>query len=208
MTTPPNPGDAPQFSASAQGSGGSPAASDQGQQGDQGGGFDVNAPAISQAHMNHLLAEQKRSIRSQFADYDTLRDKADRYDSLVSTAKSAEEQAADLNAQLATRERDNADLALQNQRYRLAGQAGLPADLWDMVGGMDEASIKDNIEKLKRHMGPAEPDQQQPQQGRGPRPTPGQGKPGPSDGKAGGTLNAGRELFQSRNKKSSAAAQA
>lgn len=160
--------------------------------------------------MNHLLAEQKREIRGRYVDYDDVKSKAERYDALVATTQPIEEQAADLTAKLATRDRDVSDRDITIERYRLAGVAQLPADLWDMVGGTDQATINANIEKLKRHMGPGEalpdPSQQPQQTPRRPLPTPGQGSPSPSgDGKGGGTLSSGRELYQSSRKKKSGA---
>src|SRR5437763_649900 len=82
--------------------------------------FDPNAPTISQSHMNHLLAEQKRELKAKYGDYDDLRDKAEKFDTLVGTTKSIEEQAADLNARLATTERDKGDLELTIKAQRLA----------------------------------------------------------------------------------------
>lgn len=192
--------------------------SGQQQQDPSGGGqqpqFDPNAPSISQSHMNHLLAEQKRELHSKFGDYDTLKDKAERYDTLVGTAKSAEEQASDLAAQLATREREVADERARALRYKLAGEAQIPAPLWDMVGGGDETTIKHNIELLKQHtttsgagggtIPPAQGGQQPQHQSATQRPAPvrGQGQPGAgsSGGLTGNGMAGGRELFKSRQK--------
>lgn len=162
---------------------------------------DPDAPSISQSHMNHLLATQKRDIQAKYADYDDKAAAAEKYNSLVAASRSAEEQAADLNGRLATRERDVADRDATIMRYRLAGAAQLPADLWDMVGGTDETSINANIEKLKRHMAPAAAPQP-PQQTR-PAPTPGQGRPPANgDGKPSGSVSGGRDLFNKSRKSS------
>lgn len=184
--------------AAANGNGG-------GQQPQPGGGNpstqqlpDPDAPSISQSHMNHLLATQKREIQAKYADYDDKTAAAEKYATLVAASRSAEEQAADLTGRLATRDHDVADRDTTIMRYRLAGAAQLPSDLWDMVGGADETSIKDNIEKLKRHMAPATASQS-PQQ-TPPAPTPGQGRPPSGDGKPTGSVSGGRDLFNKSRK--------
>lgn len=205
MTTPSPAAMPPQTSV---GTGGTPAAGTPEQSAPGGGQAPgtPNEPLITQSHMNHLLAEQKREFLNKYGDYDDVKQKAETFDSLVNTAKTAEEQAAELNAKLATTERDKADLAAQNLRYKLAGQAQVPADLWDMVGGVDEASIKTNIEKLKQHITPAagtpdaggqQPQQQQP---RRPAPVSGQGQAGNggTGGATGNGIAGGRDLFNSR----------
>lgn len=161
---------------------------------------DPDAPSISQSHMNHLLATQKREIQSKYADYDDKAAAAEKYNSLVAASRSAEEQAADLTGRLATRDRDVSERDATIMRYRLAGTAQLPADLWDMVGGTDETSINANIEKLKRHMAPATAAAQPPQQPQRPAPTPGQGRPPTSDGKPSGSVSGGRDLFNKSRK--------
>lgn len=193
---PPSPADAPATSAAA-------AAAAGGQQPPEGGGqqFDPNAPAISQSHMNHLLAQQKRELNEKYGDYDTLKERAEKFDSLVNTTKTAEETAAELNAQLATRERDVADGKLTIQAQRLAALAGIHPDLWDMVKGPDEATINTNIERLKAHTAPPAPPEGSgaPQQRRGR--APGQGRPGAGDGDGGGSVASGRDLYESRKPK-------
>lgn len=216
--TAPTPNSMPQQAQS--GTGGSP---DEGQQGagSQGGSQqqpDPNAPVISQSHMNYLLAEQKRELTGKYADYDERGQKAQAYDALIATTRTTEEQAADLAAKLATTERTKAESDTTILRYKMAGAAQLPADLWDMVGGTDESSIKANIEKLKQFVTPANPDNgndggqhdQQQQSKRRPAPVKGQGQAGNggSGGVTGNGMTGGRDLFRERHgKKSGAAAQ-
>lgn len=200
-SAPPSPAEAPPQSSFAAAAG---AATGEQPNGGAGGQFDPNTPSISQAHMNHLLAEQKRELKARYQDYDYLREKAEKFDTLVGTTKSIEEQAADLNTRLATTERDKGDLQLVIQRQKLAALAGIHPDLWDMIGGADEDSIKTNIDRLKQHVAPPAPEnngaeKQQQRRGR----APGQGRPGAGGGDAGpnGSIAAGRDLFESRQPK-------
>lgn len=167
-----------------------------------------NEPTITQSHMNHLLAEQKREFQTKYGDYDDRVAKAEAYDALIATTRTTEEQAADVAARLATTERDKASLETDKLRYRLAGASQIPADLWDMIGGTDEASIKANIEKLKQHTTPpADPaGGSEQQQSRRPAPVGGQGQSGSggNGGFTGNGLAGGRDLYNSRHKKQDA----
>lgn len=204
MTTPTPADVAAQLSAQQ---GGTDTGQPQQQSGDQGGQqsqFDPNSPSISQNHMNHLLAEEKRKWQSKYGDYDEVRTKAEQLDALLATTRTAEEQTGELTAQLATRDRDLSDANLTIQRQQLAGEAQLPAALWGMIGGTDEATIKANIEILKQHMTPAAPEGGGQGRQQGPRPTPGQGRGNGGGNGAGGSIAGGRDLFAERHGKKSA----
>lgn len=200
---PPSPADVAAAAAAATTAAGGQQPPDSG--GNGGPQFDPNAPSISQSHMNHLLAEQKRDLNAKFGDYADLKERAEKFDALVGTTKSVEEQAGELTAQLATRDRDLGDANLTIKAQRLAALASIHPDLWDMVKGPDEATINANIERLKAHTAAAAPqppaggDKQQ-RRGR----TPGQGRPGADAGDGGGSVASGRELYESRQPKSKA----
>lgn len=179
--------------------GGTPPAGEPADNGQSGGTPpDPNAPTISQSHMNHLLAQQKRELQAKYPDYDTYKDKATKLDALTATTQTVEEQNANLTGLLATTERDRDDAKTQVMQQRLAGEAKLPFELWKFVTGSDEDSIKGTIEDLKKHMVQATPEPPKGHQ----RPAPVRQQGAPSSQGTGGSVASGRELFASRHKKS------
>src|SRR5690348_5375333 len=86
---------------------------------------------FNQEQVNALLAEQKRKERERFADYDSLREKAQKFDEVEQASKSEQERAADAARQA---QEEAANARSEALRYKAAATHRVDADYFDMLG--------------------------------------------------------------------------
>lgn len=84
-----------------------------------------DARTFTQEQVNALLAEQKRKVRSEFADYDDIREKASKFDQFEESRKTDEQRNAERLAAL-EKEATTAKQALL--RTRVAAAKGVPEE--------------------------------------------------------------------------------
>lgn len=113
---------------------------------------------FTQAHLNSLLASQKREIEAKFDGFDDIKAKATQFDQLTESTKSevqrANESAAEFKERMETEAREKAEVKLENLRYKVSAKKGLDPDLWDRVTGTTEEEITADVEKLVEKFGP------------------------------------------------------
>lgn len=111
---------------------------------------------------NEAFKERVERERKKYADYDDLKDKASKYDDLVSQgwedkAKTAQKALSDLKAQYADYDKtlqsektraDNAEKTLL--KIKVAQEYKLPAELADRITGDDEKAMKQDAETLAK----------------------------------------------------------
>ena len=109
---------------------------------------------FSQADVDRMIAERLSREQKKYADYDALKAAKEELDKLKDGQKSELEKAN------AAREKAEAKakefeakvklMELNALKSKLAAEAGIPAEFADRIRGEDEASIKADIEELKK----------------------------------------------------------
>ncbi|MDR2456972.1 MAG: DUF4355 domain-containing protein [Clostridiales Family XIII bacterium] len=103
-------------------------------------------PITSQEQFESALKPRLEREKTKYADYPELKKKADEYDKIVEQNKSEQQKQAERLAKL-EQELKNKDLELL--RTKLIKNSTLTADVSDLITGVDEQSIKAQIEKLE-----------------------------------------------------------
>ena len=125
-------------------------------------------PITSQEHLDRVLAKRLERERAKFADYDDLKVKADQFDQLDQTSKTAADDAA---ASLQT-EKDRADLAQRELlRLQVAVEKAVPASAIKFLTGDTREDIEASAQDVLNLMGESS-------KPRPPRPDPNQGRSG------------------------------
>lgn len=107
-------------------------------------------PITSQEDLNEALKERLNRERSKFADYDTLKTKAEQFDQLEAANKSEIERAAD-KAAAAERERDAAKA--EALRWKVAAKHGISDEDADLfLTGTDEETLTKQAERLSERV--------------------------------------------------------
>lgn len=113
---------------------------------------------FTQAELDKILGERLAREREKYADYDQLKKDAEelkkRRETEMSEVEKAKAAAAAAEAKLKAKEAEIEALTIQQLRSRLVAEAGLSVALADRVKGTDEASIKADIEELKKLVAP------------------------------------------------------
>lgn len=109
---------------------------------------------FSQADVDRMIADRLSREQKKYADYDALKAAKEELDKLKDGQKSELEKAN------AAREKAEAKakefeakvklMELNALKSKLAAEAGIPAEFADRIRGEDEASIKTDIESLKK----------------------------------------------------------
>lgn len=93
---------------------------------------------FTQAEMNAIIADRLNRERTKYADYDSLKSKAQQFDAAQEAGKSelqkANEKAASLQAQVDSLTKAN---TLRELRAKVSTETGVPADL--LTGDTEEA---------------------------------------------------------------------
>lgn len=149
-------------------------------------------PITSQADLNKIVGERVARERAKYADYEALKEKAEKYEAEQDAKKTADERAqaerGAVAAKLAAAEAERDAMRLDLQRRALAAEAGLTdPDLVSRVTGADEDEIKADVEKLLKFQSPGT---------QVPKPNPQQGKPGNQSGSS--AIEKGREEARRR----------
>lgn len=124
-------------------------------------------PINTEEEFTAAIQERLTRERAKFADYDDLKDRAQKYDDLI--AQKWEEKAKSYEADLAkaqqakadadearTKEKTRADKAEQAlTRYKVAAKHKLPSDLADRIKGDTEADMDKDAETLAKYLGTA-----------------------------------------------------
>lgn len=130
------------------------------------------APITSQADLDRVLGDRLSRERAKFADYDSIKDKAAKWDAAEQANKTELERAQ----QAATEATTSATQAQQEAlRLRVAITKGLPASLVDRLRGATEQELTADADELLKLVTPPESNGQQPA---GPRPDLSQGARG------------------------------
>lgn len=108
---------------------------------------------FTQAELDTLIAQRLDRERSKYADYETLKEKAAKFDKAEEAAKSelqkAQDLAADLKSKLDAREKE---LSAAKARSKVSSETGVPESL---LTGETEESCKAQAEKLLAWRGSA-----------------------------------------------------
>lgn len=166
------------------------------QSGDGTGGGDYKPPA-SQADLDLLIEKRLTRERAKYSDYDTLREKASKFDAAERDNKPADQRAADdVVAATQRAERAEAELAkatLQALKAEVAANKGIPLAL---LQGDTREALEAHADALAEFRGEQPKDRSKP----GPRvPNVGNDRDGSPKEKS---VDAGRELYaESRKKK-------
>lgn len=101
---------------------------------------------FSQAEVNEIINQRLERERGKYADYEALREKAEKYDQAQEAAKTelqkAQDVAADYKAKLDAKEKE---LAATRAREKVSGETGVPQNL--LTADTEEA-CKAQAEKL------------------------------------------------------------
>ena len=99
------------------------------------------------------LDRQEKTIRSQYADYETLKEAGAKYDAERQDWKKKDqeyqEKISGLNAELETTKAALKEAGIKDLKHRIAGEMGLPAQLCDRLTGSTEDEIRKDAESLK-----------------------------------------------------------
>lgn len=97
------------------------------------------------ARIKDRLEQKERSVKEQFADYETLKTKVGEYEGQISTLQEAQNTAntelADLRAKVSKYESDSA-------KTRIALEHGIPYELANKISGDTEEKMKADAQKL------------------------------------------------------------
>jgi len=138
-----------------------PTGGSQDQTGTPSGGSAGGEPGktFTQADLDRIVGERLAREREKYADYDQLKAASEDLRKLkeaqMSELDKAKAAAAELEAKLKAKDAEIAAFKLEQLRTRLVTEAGLPVALADRVKGTDEATIKADIEELKKLVKPA-----------------------------------------------------
>lgn len=170
--------------------------------------------SFTQEQVNSLLADQKRKVQSQFADYNDLKTKAAEYDKAIEAARTDQEKAVEAakdegrtealtaaNARLVAAE---ARAIAAEVKFRNPTLAVRAVDLKDVTvndaGEVDAAAIKAKLKEL------SDADPYLIDDGKKPAPKPDKAQGG-AVAAGDKSVSAGRELFESRRAKKTTASQ-
>ena len=110
---------------------------------------------FTQAQVDAIVAERLGREKAKFADYDTIKEKADKYDAAEEAGKTELQKATDKANRL---QRELDDLKQTNSvnalRARVAAEMKLPAGLADFLTAADEEGCKAQAQKLLEQIKP------------------------------------------------------
>lgn len=99
------------------------------------------------------LDRQEKTIRLQYADYETLKEAGAKFEAERQDWKKKDQEYNDkisgLNAELETTKAALKDAGIKNLKNKIAGEMGLPAKLCDRLTGTTEDEIRKDAESLK-----------------------------------------------------------
>lgn len=122
-------------------------------------------PINTEDEFNKAIQDRITRERAKFADYDDLKDKAAKYDDLISQKweEKAKGYEADLDKERQARADAEADKAKEKARadgaeksltrYKVAAKHKLPSDLADRIKGDTEKEMDQDAENLAKLMG-------------------------------------------------------
>lgn len=106
---------------------------------------------FTQEEVNKVVQERLGKERAKFEDYDSLKEKAAKFDEMQEASKSelqkAQEKAAKLEAQITSMKKEAEVTAM---RLKVANEKGVPADL---LSGETEEACQAQAEKLLAYKG-------------------------------------------------------
>ena len=110
---------------------------------------------FTQAQLDAIVAERLARERAKFADYETLKDKASKFDAAEEAGKTELQKATDKAAKL---EKELNDLKQANatnaMRAKVASEMKLPAGLAEFLTAADEEGCKAQAQKLLEQIKP------------------------------------------------------
>lgn len=116
---------------------------------------DNQEKTFTQEEVNAIVGERVRRESAKYADYETLKAKASKYDEAEEASKSelqkAQERADALQTQI---NQMNAENELRGIRDKVAKETGVPAEL---LFGSDEETCKAQAEAIKAYANPGYP---------------------------------------------------
>ncbi|WP_176955744.1 DUF4355 domain-containing protein [Sinosporangium album] len=171
------------------GTGGTPGA------GDGGSNPPPGNSTFTQADVDRIVSERLARDRARYADYDALKTKAGKFDELTEAQKTEAQKREDELLAATTRA---VATEVELWKERAARKHGLDEELLQFLGGTTEAEVEERAKTLASKVQSGSGGQQG-----GPRlpaPDPSQGR-GTGKGGAGGSVAAGRDLYQQRHKK-------
>lgn len=123
--------------------------------GENGGMPPAGEQTFTQAQLNAVVADRLARERAKYADYDTLKEKADKFDAAEEAGKSELQKATDKAARL---EKELNDLkqnqSLSAMRAKVAADMKLPAGLAEFLTAADEDGCKAQAQKLMEQIKP------------------------------------------------------
>lgn len=118
-------------------------------------------PIATQEELDRIIQDRLNREREKFSDYDAIKTRNAELETQVGTLQTAIEESktttAEYDKKLSELNTKVAGYETANLRTRIALQHGLPYDLADRLQGSDEASIKEDAERLAGFLAPKEP---------------------------------------------------
>lgn len=109
---------------------------------------------FTQADVDRVVADRLERERKKYAGFEDYKKAKEELDALKAGQMSELEKAQAALAKAQKEAKENADkikaLELTALKSKLAAEAGIPAEFADRIRGEDEASIKSDIEELKK----------------------------------------------------------
>ena len=106
---------------------------------------------FTQADLDRIVAERLQRERAKYPDYDTLKDKAAKFDAAEEAGKSEIQKATELAAKEKTRADSlQKQIDTMNARNKVAAETGIPASL---LTGSTEEECKAQADALKQWRG-------------------------------------------------------
>ena len=106
-------------------------------------------PITSQEQLNKIIGGRVEAVRSQFADYDDLKAKAEQFDEIEQANKSEADKAAERIAELEQQLTQTQTEALRSRVQAKFGISNEDAELF--LTGNDEAALTKQAERLAEH---------------------------------------------------------
>jgi len=109
----------------------------------------VDDNLLTQADVDNVIEKRLERERSKFADYDSLKEKADKVDSIKS---SFDEQLKEKDTKLSDFEKQLGQAKLQTDKVKIVHEFKLSDELSEFVTGESVSEMRERAEKLSKGM--------------------------------------------------------
>ena len=111
---------------------------------------EVEENLLAQAEVDNVIEKRLERERGKFADYDSLKEKAGKVDSIATEYEDKLKVAGETQATLGTQ---LAEAKLETEKVKIVHEFKLSDDLVEFVTGKDAAEMRERAEKLAKGIG-------------------------------------------------------